>query len=176
MPFTDKVKIRPADKGDLNEIRNFVDFWLSGRGKALKVVGAVNECFISPSQHEKYIRIHHTYLAMINTCIIGWAVVQNNGSMIHLLIAGTNRGQGIGRKMMKYIHPPTVRSKLDQATGNPAAFYEKMGYKKVATVKSYSRLDIDKIRPNRKPNIDIFVKANENGNQNSPTLCCKGNC
>lgn len=141
---------------DLTEVRNFTDFWLAGRGKRVNAPGASNDCFISPSQHKKYITKYRTYILKENGKIIGWAVTQYDGSLIHFLIAGTHRGKGHGRKFLKDIGPTIIRSKNNQQTGNPAIFYEKLGYKKIETIKSNSRLDIDKIRPDRKKNIDIY--------------------
>ncbi|MCK5603360.1 GNAT family N-acetyltransferase [Candidatus Pacearchaeota archaeon] len=143
---------------DLPEVSKFTDFWLSGRGLRVHAPGAVNDCFISPSQHKRYIEKYETRLAHSNGELIGWAVVQNNGSLIHFLIAGPYRGLGIGSQFLKFIDPQQIHSKLDQSSGDPGPFYEKQGYRKIDTVKSHSRLDIDKIRPDRKKNIDIYEK------------------
>ena len=136
----------------------FTDFWLSGRGKRVKAFGAVDDCFISPSQHKKYICKYRTLLCIDALEIIGWAVVEPSGTLIHMLVAGNYRGEGIGRQMMCLLSPEFVRSKSDQSSGNPISFYENLGYRKVATVKSRSRLDIESIKPKRKPNIDILAR------------------
>lgn len=90
--------------------------------------------------------------------LVGWAVIQPNGSMIHLLIAGTHRGQGLGSIFLQHLKPPTIHSKSNQSSGDPAKFYEKSGYSKTDSVVSRSRLDIDKLRPHRKKIIDIYQR------------------
>lgn len=155
-----EIEFRRARITDLNEICHFTDFWLSGRGLRTKAPGAVNDCFISPSQHRRYIVKYKTYIVVFNEKLIGWAVVQTNGSLIHFLIDGNYRGRQIGSQFLKFINPQIIHSKLDQSSGDPGRFYERQGYIKTDTIKSHSRLDIDKIRPNRKKNIDIYQKVN----------------
>lgn len=149
---------RDATIDDLQSVSRFTDFWLSGRGKRVKAPGAVDDCFISPSQHKKYICKYRTLICLCNTWIIGWAVVEPSGTLIHMLVAGNQRGCGIGCKMMRILAPKFVRSKSDQSSGNPIGFYERLGYRILRTVKSRSRLDIDSINPNRKPNIDFLQR------------------
>lgn len=149
---------RDATLDDLKDVSRFTDFWLSGRGKRVKAFGAVDDCFISPSQHKKYICRYRTFLCLSELEVIGWAVIEPSGTMIHLLVAGNHRGRGIGRKMMRILSPKLVRSKSNQSTGDPIGFYKRLGYRKVATEQSRSRLDIDVIRPKRKANIDVLQK------------------
>jgi len=153
------LTIQQATIQDLPAIRNFTDYWLAGRGIVKKAPGAVNDYFISPSQHKKYIEKYKTFMAHINDGFVAWAVIQNDGSLIHLLVAGTHRGLGIGSALLKHLSPEKVHSKSNQSTGNPEGFYEKQGYKKTETRLSRSRLDIEKIKPDRKPIIDIFEKV-----------------
>jgi len=148
---------RRASKGDLSQVSRFTDWWLSGRGKAKGVEGAVNDCFISRKQHEKYIVRYETWLCIEGCDIVAWAVKEPSGVLIHLLVAADRRGRGIGRGMVERLKPKYVRSKLDQSTGDPIEFYKKLGYRKVDTVKSRSRFDIDRLRPSRQKNIDILV-------------------
>lgn len=147
---------RDATIDDLKEVSRFTDFWLSGRGKRVKAPGAVDDCFISPSQHKKYILKYRTLMAIDNFELIGWAVLEPSGTLIHLLVAGNRRNEGIGQAVMSILTPKFVRSKFDQSSGNPIGFYEKLGYRKVGCEKSRSRLDIDRIKPSRRPNIDIL--------------------
>lgn len=148
--------IRLATIDDLKYICRFGDFWLAGRGKRLNAPGAVDDCFISPSQHKRYIEKYKTYLLISDTMLVGWAVVQTDGSLIHFLISGFRRNEGFGSKLLEHIKPKKIHSKLDQSSGNPGPFYEKHGYHKTSTKKSHSRLDINRIKPNRKKNIDIY--------------------
>lgn len=149
---------RDATLDDLQSVSRFTDFWLSGRGKRIKALGAVDDCFISPSQHKKYICKYRTFLCFDGLKIICWAVVEPSRTLIHLLVHGDYRGMGIGRDVVKVLSPKYVRSKSDQSSGNPIGFYKRLGYRKVATEKSRSRLDIDSIKPKRKPNIDVLKR------------------
>lgn len=150
---------RDATLDDLKDVSRFTDFWISGRGKRVNAPGAVDDTFISPSQHRKYICKYRTFLCLDALGIVAWAVVEPSGTLIHLLIAGNHRGIGIGRQMMFVLHPEFVRSKSDQSSGNPIGFYKYLGYRKVRTVKSRSRFGIDVVRPNRKSNIDVLVRS-----------------
>lgn len=152
------LNYRDATIDDLKSVSRFTDFWLSGRGKRVQAAGAVDDCFISPSQHKKYICKYRTFLCLNEFRILGWAVVEPSGTLIHLIVDGHCRGCGIGRQMMSLLSPKYVRSKLDQSSGNPIGFYKKLGYRKVRTEKSRSRLDIDVVRPKRKPNIDVLER------------------
>lgn len=152
------MELKKATIEDLDKIRRFTDFWLAGRGLPSKAPGAVNDYFISPSQHKKYITKYSTYLLLDNRGLIAWAVIQNDGSLIHFLVEGYSRHEGIGKYFLKLLNPPKIHSKSNQSSGDPGPFYKKMGYTKTATVKSKSSLNIDKIKPDRKPIIDIYER------------------
>lgn len=155
----DMLNYRKAKIEDLNDVSRFVDWWLSGRGKAKGVIGAVNDCFISKGQHSKYILKYTTLLCLEGKEIIGWAVVERSNTLIHLLIKGDKRGLGIGKAMMKILQPKYIRSKLDQSTGNPILFYEKLGYKKVAREKSKASFKLFHERAGKILNIDILERG-----------------
>lgn len=150
------LNYRQAVLGDVKALCKFTDWWLAGRGKAQGAAGAVNDCFVSPGQHRKYVLKYKTWICCHDNYIVGWAVVENSNTMIHLLVAGDYRGCGIGSKLVLILSPRLVRSKLDQSSGNPIGFYAKLGYRKVKRVQSRSRLDIDKICPTRDANIDVL--------------------
>lgn len=152
------IVYRKGNIDDLKSVSRFTDFWISGRGKRVNEPGAVDDCFISPSQHKKYICKYRTFLCLNGSTIIGWAVVEPSNTLIHLLVAGNRRGEGIGSMLVKLIEPRCIRSKSDQSSGNPESFYLKLGYRKVCSERSRSRLDIDKVKPDRVVNIDVFVR------------------
>lgn len=151
--------LKLATINDLYDICRFTDYWLAGRGLRVKAPGAVNDYFISPSQHKRYILKYKTYIVRLDGEIIAWAVIHTTDTMIHLLIAAPYRGRGIGSSILKHLAPGQVRSKSNQSTGNPAEFYIKNGYTFSKQVLARRRIDIDKLKPNRKPIIDIFVKG-----------------
>lgn len=144
----DDIEYRLAHESDIPAISAFVDFWLAGRGMADGIPGSAHDYFIPAGRHLKYVTKYTTLLALLENCIIGWAVKTHKGVLIHLLIAGTFRHQGIGTKMLELMNPDTVRSKMDQAAGNPAEFYGKRGYTP------------SPIPPQgKKHNIELFTKA-----------------
>lgn len=143
---------------DLPEIQKFTDFWLSGRGKSAGAPGATNDCFISPSQHKRYIEKYRTVLVREGPNLIAWAVVHPSGQLIHLLVAGTHRGQGVGSRLLNYLDPPRVRSKSNQQSGNPAEFYRRHGYHSVGTQEPSCRCGFSKRDTGKARTIEIFEK------------------
>jgi GNAT superfamily N-acetyltransferase len=138
---------RVAVPDDLAIIRDFTDYWLSGKGYAAKIPGAGHDYFIPTQQHIGYLQCKTTLLALDQTKLIGWAVRQRDGSLIHLLVASNYRGRGIGAHLLELLTPTTIRSKSDQSTGNPLDFYLQHGYEKTSDVKI-----------GKHKNIDILVK------------------
>lgn len=160
------IKYRLAHESDIPAITAFVDFWLAGRGLADKVRGSAHDYFVPAGRHLKFVTKYVTLLALLENCIVGWAVKTHKGVLIHLLIAGAFRNEGIGSEMLRLMDPETIRSKMDQSAGNPAEFYEKRGYLKTS------------VRPSgRKNNIEVYKKAVTSksgpGEQNAPSATCK---
>lgn len=149
---------RQAIESDIPDICRFTDYWLAGRGLKDNAPGAVNDYFVSPSQHKKYVTKYLTYLCLEDGAILAWSVMETSRTLIHLLVAGNRRCLGIGKRMVSLLRPKVVRCKTDQSSGNPGPFYEKLGYKQVELVRSESRLDINRLRPNRGKNIAVYVK------------------
>ncbi|GAI70036.1 unnamed protein product [marine sediment metagenome] len=143
-----QIQYRLANESDLPAIVSFVDFWLKGEGLADKVPGSAHDYFVPAGRHLKYVTKYTTLLALLENCIIGWAVKTHKGVLIHLLVAGTFRNQGIGSQLLKSLDPTQIRSKMDQSAGDPAEFYENLGY-----VKSPGPSQ------GRKHNIELFEKA-----------------
>lgn len=108
---------RLAVLDDLDPIVHFVDRLLAGR-----------DFFCPRGQHIGYFKYKTILLTFDGTSLIGWAVRQKNGSLIHLLVDPEYRGQGIGSHLLEELEPLLIRSKSDQSTGDPRAFYEKHGY------------------------------------------------
>jgi GNAT superfamily N-acetyltransferase len=147
-----KIEYRRANHKDFKSICDFVDFWLSGRARSLGIKKAGNDYFVTRRQQRAYLKNCYVWLALENNKVVGWAVKQRNNVMIHLLISAEHRGLGIGSKLLEIMNPDIIRSKSDQMTGDPAGFYEKYGYMKIA--------------PNtllgKKKNIDLMVKRTRN--------------
>lgn len=142
-----EINYRVATESDIPAITAFVDFWLKGEGIAAKIPGSAHDFFVPAGRHPKYVTKYTTLLALLENSIIGWAVKTHKGVLIHLLIAGTFRNEGIGSKMLELMNPETIRSKMDQTAGNPADFYAKAGY-----IKS------NEPAQGKKHNIELFEK------------------
>jgi len=144
------IVYRKATVSDLPAIVAFVDYWLTGGGKADHIPGATHDYFVPPGRHEKFLNKYCVMLALLGEDIVGWSVKTHKGVLIHLLIAATFRGRGIGKELLKLMRPELIRSKFDQKSGNPAEFYGKQGYVKVPGE-----------RIGRKMNIELYVPKNE---------------
>lgn len=142
------IVYRKADERDLPAIAAFVDFWLAGRGLADSVPGSAHDYFVPAGRHLKYVTKYVTLVALLDNCIIGWSVKTHLGVLIHLLVAGTFRHRGIGTELLRRQEPDTIRSKMDQSAGNPAEFYEKLGYTREPGPRS-----------GKQNNIELFVKS-----------------
>lgn len=129
--FGEEIRIityRPASGGDLEDIRLFVDFWLSGGAKRLGISGGGADYFVPKGQQIGYLKYKTTYIATFDEKIVGWAVRSQNDTLIHLLVSAEYRGKSVGGHLLNILNPAFVRSKSDQTTGNPLAFYRKHGY------------------------------------------------
>lgn len=144
----DGVEYRIAHESDLPAIVAFVDFWLAGRGLVDSIPGSAHDYFVPAGRHFKYITKYVTLIALVENHIVGWSVKTHLGVLIHLLVAGTFRHRGIGTELLRRQDPKSVRSKMDQAAGNPAEFYADHGY-----ARSSSK------RTGKKQNIETFVKS-----------------
>ena len=137
------IKYRRASMKDLQNIRKFVDFWLSGRAMNKGIKNAGNDYFVSIGQQKSYLKNCIVLLAHYKNKIVGWAVKERTNVLIHLLVAADCRGMGIGKEMMSQLKPDIIRSKSDQQTGDPAPFYEMLGYKRISDVKVGKKKNIE---------------------------------
>ena len=152
------LTFRKAQLEDVDEIRRFVDYWLSGRGMREHAPGAINDFFVSHGQHVSYLQRSIVIIALDNEQIVGWAVKHSNGTLIHLLVAGTHRKQGIGKMLLKIIDPELIHSKSTQSTGNPLQYYLRRGYVKIGAKTSRPSNRRPTIRKEPLLNIDVLAK------------------
>lgn len=143
-----QIFYRLAGETDVPAIAAFVDFWLAGRGLADKVPGSARDYFVPSGRHFKYVTKYTTILALIESDIVGWCVKSNKGVLIHILVAGSFRNLGIGTKLLELADPETIRSKIDQASGDPADFYLARGFVRIPGP-----------RLGKKSNIEMFSRG-----------------
>lgn len=141
-----EIEYRNAVKSDVAAITAFVDYWLTGGGMADGIPGAGHDYFVPAGRQESYVAKYAVLLALYEGEIVGWAVKTKKGVLIHLLVAATFRGRGIGGEMLRRMAPEVVRSKFDQSSGDPAEFYRRHGFIKATDE-----------RVGKKKNIDIFT-------------------
>lgn len=125
-------QFRLAVLDDLEDIIELVDRLLSGR-----------DFFCPRGQHLGYFKYKTIVLAFDSARLIGWAVRQRNGSLIHLLVETSYRGKRIGTHLLEILDPLFIRSKFDQSTGDPLPFYEKHGYHKTTDERIGKHKNID---------------------------------
>lgn len=90
-----------------------------------------------------------------NICLVGyhdgsmvcWASKGPNEVLQNLMVHPDYRGFGIGQQAMEFIGASIIRSKSDQSTGDPEAFYQKNGFASTGVVTG------------RKKNINLMVKS-----------------
>jgi GNAT superfamily N-acetyltransferase len=140
------ITYRYAVPEDIDNICKFVDFWLSGKAAEEGITGGGTDYFIARGRHIAYLKNYKVALAANDDEILGWAVMQRDNTLIHLLVSGDYRGYGIGTGLMKLLQPKAVRSKTDQSTGNPNSFYEHLGYTEHAQSQIGSHKNIDVLK------------------------------
>lgn len=143
-----KVRYRQANEADIPAIKAFVDFWLAGRGLVDRVPGSAHDYFVPAGRHLKFVTKYTTTIALVENYIIGWSVKTHLEVLIHLLVAGPWRHRGIGTELLRRQDPGSIRSKMDQSAGDPAEFYEKLGFHR----ETHAPLG-------KKHNIELFVKS-----------------
>jgi len=155
--ITDRITYRPATPDDLDDIVRFVDYWLSGLARKEGLQEGGKDYFVPKGRHEGFITkdSHNVLIAIDTNHIVGWAVTTRKKSLIHLLISGEVRGQGIGKEMLHILDPDIVRSKIDQSTGDPSQFYLTQGYidSELGLMGKHQNIRILK-----KPGVEISVK------------------
>lgn len=142
--------IRRAVEDDFLSICKFVDFWLSGKARQEGIESGGRDCFIPKGQQKDYLKNYTVVLAVNDDEILGWAVMQKDQTLIHLLVSGDYRNLGIGKSLLFFLNPKAIRSKTDQSTGNPNEFYKRQGYSSQ-----------EKLCTGKHHNIDVLKKPTE---------------
>ncbi|MCJ7620654.1 MAG: GNAT family N-acetyltransferase [Anaerolineae bacterium] len=158
--MTENITYRPAEKSDTDAIVTFVDYWLSGGAIHDLAPGGGQDYFVPRARHVGFLKKHHVLIALDGNHIVGWAVTTPKNSLIHLLVAGDCRGQGVGQEMLRLLNPELVRSKIDQTTGDPTAFYLERGYQLTPQPIAGAKENIRLLE--KKPEPDTIIKGDLN--------------
>ena len=120
------MDIRRAKGADLLSIIALIDNEFTKQGYG----------FVSKAQIETEIYKRRVLIAIEDNKILGCRI--GMGTVWNLIVATENRGQGIGKALIEYMRPHTIRVKADpighlsiaqrQNFKDPTAFYKKLGF------------------------------------------------
>ena len=128
------MKIRKITRDDFPKILAFADIYLRRDWLIRKqyLTDRINDCIICESVDGK---------------LLGFGIISpKTKTLINLIVHPKFRGQGIGKKILKFINPQIIHSKANQSTGDPKSFYLKNGY------------EIDQNALSKKSHIEILKK------------------
>lgn len=131
----DGLIYRKMNKTDIPKVLAFVDIFL-------RRSWFVRRKYCYDHMNESYIVLDHEKL-------VGWIFIGGERvkkTLYNLIIHPAYRKKGIGRVLIEKLKPQIIRSKMDQASGDPTKFYEKIGYKLIEK------------RVGRRKNINILVR------------------
>ena len=103
------MEYRKATKADHEAICRFFDYWLAGRGYNEHAPGAGYDFFMGHKRIRYYLKKYEVLLAIEPEHLAGIAVKRPQGDLIHLLVAGDSRGEGVGSELLGRIMPDSVR-------------------------------------------------------------------
>jgi GNAT superfamily N-acetyltransferase len=114
----EKTEIIEATENDIPEILGFTDIflrrdWIINRGYCLS---NLKNGIILLAKHGR-------------DKIVGVAVAKKNRTLYLLYVHPKYRSQKIGYKILQRLNPETIRARINQTTGNPVPYYERLGYK-----------------------------------------------
>jgi N-acetylglutamate synthase-like GNAT family acetyltransferase len=131
----DGLIFRPATQRDLAKILAFADIFL--RRSWLVRREYAND------------HVDHSWIVLDQEKLVGWAMItgKNVGrTLYNLIVHPKYRNRHIGAILITALKPDVIRSKTDQATGDPTEFYKKMGY------------EVTEMRQGRKKKINIMKR------------------
>ena len=124
----DELIYRKATQEDLPKIMAFVDIFL-------RRDWLVRRAYLMTNL-EKY----DIWLVFDKEKLIAWAIAGGKKRTLwNLLVHPKYRGFHIGQILVEKLKPEIIRSKSDQSTGDPTMFYEKIGYRLIASKKGRKR-------------------------------------
>lgn len=113
-----RLNIRPALPGDLEPLSFFFDTALRRdyflrRGQLADILSG---------------RRHQAFIAEIDQVLVGIAILTRGRRLVNVLVHPGYRGLGIGAVLVARGKPREVRAKIDMSTGDPRAFYRRLGF------------------------------------------------
>jgi len=94
--------------------------------------------------------MNESWVVLDGEKLVGWIFIGGEKvekTLYNLIVHPKYRGRHIGGILIEKLKPKIIRSKTDQATGDPTEFYKKMGY------------EIVKWKQGRKRKINIMKKS-----------------
>lgn len=132
----DGLIFRPATQDDLPKILAFTDIFL--RRSWLVRREYAND------------HVDHSWIVLDQEKLVGWAMITGKKvgrTLYNLIVHPKYRSRHIGATLITALKPDVIRSKTDQATGDPTEFYKKMGY------------EVIEMRRGRKKKINIMKRS-----------------
>lgn len=111
-----KIKIIKAEEKDIPIILGFSDIFL-------RRDWIINKGYLISNLKNGII-----LLAFNDDKIVGIGVCKNK-SLYLLYVHPKFRAKKIGFKLLRKLKPETIRARINQSTGNPVPYYQKLGYK-----------------------------------------------
>ncbi|MGE3181731.1 MAG: GNAT family N-acetyltransferase [Phycisphaerae bacterium] len=117
-PSPSDLTIRRATARDAVSLRFFFDSTLR------------RDYFVRRGQLEDLISdpYHEVFLAELDGILVGIAIKTRGTCLTNALIHPAYRGLRIGRALIEHADVTQVRAKIDMSTGDPRAFYRKLGF------------------------------------------------
>ncbi len=114
----DGLTFRRATQDDIPKILAFVDIYLRKDWLVRRAY------LVDKMQNDE------TWVVFDAERLVAWATLgnQKRRGLWNLLVHPHYRGRHIGSNLVAHLRPSYIRSKADQSTGDPTAFYEHLGY------------------------------------------------
>ena len=110
------INIRKAEEKDIPIILGFSDIFL-------RRDWIINKGYLMSNLKNGII-----LLAFNNDKIVGIGICKNKALYL-LYVHPKYRSQKIGFKLIQKLKPEIIRARINQTTGNPVPYYERLGYK-----------------------------------------------
>jgi GNAT superfamily N-acetyltransferase len=115
------LTVRPATTRDIVPLGFFFDAML--RKDYFLRRGQLADMLRSP--------YHQVYVAEFDRVLVGVAVTTRGTRLVNALVHPAYRGLGIGRALVQCSGATQVRAKIDMSSGDPRAFYRRLGFQSV---------------------------------------------